>query len=146
MLTLSAGVFEFGNLIQSKLLMEAGLRDGARFAARCNSQMYTENNISPVIDCVAAARNIAVFGNPAGTGTARVRNLEVADVSVAIAEAGSCHDAVSGGVIQYHSVTAQVCIVRASGTLSYDGFGMLSLIGVGSIELSGAQEERLIRF
>src|SRR4029079_14292798 len=36
MLVLSAGVFEFGNLIHDKLLMEAGLTDAARYAARCN--------------------------------------------------------------------------------------------------------------
>ncbi|TGS87353.1 pilus assembly protein, partial [bacterium M00.F.Ca.ET.177.01.1.1] len=42
MLLLSAGVFEFGNLIHDKMLMEAGLSDGARFAARCNSQLYTD--------------------------------------------------------------------------------------------------------
>ncbi|WP_245454840.1 TadE/TadG family type IV pilus assembly protein [Mesorhizobium sp. M3A.F.Ca.ET.080.04.2.1] len=42
MLLLSAGVFEFGNLIHDKLLMEAGLTDGARFAARCNSKLYAD--------------------------------------------------------------------------------------------------------
>ena len=146
MLTISAGVLEFGNLIYSKSLMESGLRDAARFAARCNSQLYTESNISPVVNCATAARNIAVFGNPGGTGTARVRNLIADDVAIAIADPASCHDAVSGGVIQYHSVTAQVCIVRASGTLNYAGIGMLTLIGIGPIALQGAQEERLIRF
>ena len=38
MILLSAGVFEFGNFIHQKLLMEAGLNDAARYAARCNSQ------------------------------------------------------------------------------------------------------------
>ena len=49
MLILSAGVFEFGNLIHKKLLMEAGLSDAARFAARCNSQLYTKAGLT--INC-----------------------------------------------------------------------------------------------
>ncbi len=36
MLTLAAGVFEFSNIIKTKLLLEAGVRDGARYIARCN--------------------------------------------------------------------------------------------------------------
>ncbi len=68
MLLLSAGVFEFGNLIHDKLLMEAGLKDGARFAARCNSQMYTDAGLA-AINCADIATNIAVFGNAAGTAT-----------------------------------------------------------------------------
>ncbi|RWX57860.1 pilus assembly protein, partial [Mesorhizobium sp. M4B.F.Ca.ET.089.01.1.1] len=67
MLLLSAGVFEFGNLIHKKLLMEAGLSDAARFAARCNSQLYTKAGLA-AIDCANIATNIAVFGNAAGSG------------------------------------------------------------------------------
>ncbi|RWB10087.1 MAG: pilus assembly protein [Mesorhizobium sp.] len=144
MLVLSAGVFEFGNLIHEKLLMEAGLSDGARFAARCNSQLYT--NAGLTIDCANIATNIAVFGNAAGTGNARVNGWQKADVTVTIAASGSCHDAVVAGVTQYRSTTAQVCIVRAAGTLDYSDVGMLSLLSIGPITLNGFHEERLIRF
>ncbi|TIU37556.1 MAG: pilus assembly protein [Mesorhizobium sp.] len=144
MLVLSAGVFEFGNLIHEKLLMEAGLSDGARFAARCNSQLYT--NAGLTIDCANVATNIAVFGNAAGTGNARVSGWQKADVTVTIAASGSCHDAVVAGVTQYRSTTAQVCIVRAAGTLDYSDVGMLSLLSIGPITLNGFHEERLIRF
>lgn len=145
MVILSAGVFEFGNLIHEKLLMEAGLSDGARFAARCNSQMYTDNGLA-AIDCADIATNIAVFGNAAGTGNARVNGWQKADVTVTIAASGSCHDAVVAGVTQYRSTTAQVCIVRAAGTLDYSDVGMLSLLSIGPITLNGFHEERLIRF
>ncbi|WP_246684597.1 TadE/TadG family type IV pilus assembly protein [Mesorhizobium sp. B2-7-1] len=153
MLLLSAGVFEFGNLIHDKLLMEAGLTDAARFGARCNSQMYTDAGLS-AIDCADIATNIAVYGTASltvdGSGkvtnTPRVSGWEKADVTVTIGAAGSCHDAVSGGVTQYRSVTAQVCIVRAAGTYPYSGVGMLALLNIGSITLSGSHEERLIRF
>ena len=55
MIGLSAGVFEFGQLFYQKLLMEAGLRDGGRYAARCNPDFYTAGGLS----CEQIARNIA---------------------------------------------------------------------------------------
>lgn len=145
MVTLSAGVFEFGNMIHQKLLMQAGLNDAARFAARCNSQMYTDSGLAAV-NCSDIATNIAVFGNPTGSGTARVKGWAKADVTVQIANAAGCHDAVVSGVTQYRSVTAQVCIVRASSDKVYSDLGMLGLLGLGPITLHSAHEERLIRF
>jgi len=150
MLLLSAGVFEFGNLIHDKLLMEAGLSDAARFGARCNSKMYTDSGLA-AIDCANIAANIAVFGNAAGTGNARINGWQKAggtsnNATVTIAASGSCHDAVVSGVTEYRSTTAQVCIVRAAGAYPYSGIGMLSLLGIGTMTLSSFHEERLIRF
>ncbi|MDX8526634.1 pilus assembly protein [Mesorhizobium sp. MSK_1335] len=145
MLSLSAGVFEFGNLIHDKLLMEAGLSDASRFAARCNSQLYTNAGLA-AINCSDIATNIAVYGNTAGTGSARITGWQKSDVTVTIGDTGSCHDAVVAGVTEYRSTTAQVCIVRAAGTLVYNGIGMLSLLNIGPITLNGFHEERLIRF
>ncbi|WP_287328116.1 TadE/TadG family type IV pilus assembly protein [Mesorhizobium sp.] len=145
MVPLTAGVLEFGNLIHKKLLMEAGLSDAARFAARCNSQLYTQSGLA-AINCADIATNIAVFGNAAGTGNARIAGWQKADVTVTIAASGSCHNAVVAGVTQYRSTTSQVCIVRAAGTLDYNDIGMLSLLDIGLITLGGFHEERLIRF
>ncbi|RRI03083.1 pilus assembly protein [Mesorhizobium tamadayense] len=148
MLFLSAGVFEFGNLIHDKLLMEAGLSDAARFGARCNSQLYTDAGLA-AINCSDIATNIAVYGKAAVNvliDKPRIAGWQKANVTVTIANGGSCHDAVVAGVVQYRSTTAQVCIVRAAGTFAYSGVGMLSIIDIGTITLSGFHEERLIRF
>ena len=145
MLFLSAGVFEFGNLIHDKLLMEAGLTDGARYAARCNSKLYTDAGLT--IDCAAVAKNIAVYGKPTVTmaDSPRVSGWTTSDVTVTLNN--SCQDAVSStGVTQYRSTTAQVCAVRAAGTYAYTGVGMLSNIGIGPLTLHGSHDERLIRF
>lgn len=145
MLSLAAGVFEFGNLVHQKLLIEAGLRDGARYAARCNSQMYTDFGLAP-IDCAANAENIALFGNIAGTGTVRVPGWSAADVTIDIANLADCRDAVVGGVTMYRSLKPQVCIVRATSSFVYQGVALLAYIGLGPITLNGVHEERLIRF
>ncbi|MEI9422769.1 pilus assembly protein [Mesorhizobium sp. Cs1299R1N1] len=147
MLILSAGVFEFGNLIHDKLLMEAGLTDGARFAARCNSQMYTDAGLA-AIDCATMAANIAVFGNPTGTGSARVSGWQTSGATsyATVTMNNACKDTVVGGVTQYRSTTAQVCTVRAVGSYPYAGVGMLSFIGIGPLTIHGSHDERLIRF
>ncbi|RWC54980.1 TadE/TadG family type IV pilus assembly protein [Mesorhizobium sp.] len=151
MLILSAGVFEFGNLIHDKLLMEAGLSDASRFAARCNSQLYTQAGLA--INCADIAANIAVFGKAVvvQTDAPRIAGWQKAggtsnNATVTIAASASCHDAVQGGVTKYRSTTTQVCIVRADGSYPYTGVGMLSFIGIGPITLHGFHEERLIRF
>lgn len=149
MLVLSAGVFEFGNLIHDKLLIEAGLEDGARFAARCNSQLYTDAGLT--IDCATTARNIAIFGNVAGSGSARVRDWRTSDVTINIADPTTCRNAVdpNTGTVLYLSTTSQVCIVTASTAYPYvsrDSIGFLSLLDITAITLSASHQERLIRF
>ncbi|TGV76193.1 pilus assembly protein [Mesorhizobium sp. M00.F.Ca.ET.149.01.1.1] len=150
MLFLSAGVFEFGNLIHDKLLMEAGLIDGARFAARCNSQLYTDAGLA-AIDCADLAKNITVFGNVAGTGAARLVSWQKADVTISIADPTTCKNAVdpNTGTVLYLSTTSQVCIVTASGTYAYgtlDSAGLLSLLSITGVTLGASHQERLIRF
>lgn len=135
MLSLSAGVFEFGNLIQKKLLIEAGLRDAARYAARCR----------PIgTACSTAAANIAARGSVDETGAPRVAGWAAADVTVnpqyqtiAITVDGS-------GNQNYRSSTANVYTVRVSTSFSYAGVSLLSYLGLGPITLTGAQEERYI--
>ncbi|AZO61863.1 MAG: pilus assembly protein [Mesorhizobium sp.] len=147
MFILSAGVFEFGNLIHQKLLMEAGLSDGARFAARCNSQLYTDAGLA-AINCANVATNIIVFGNVAGTPPARIKGWTTSDVTVTIADPADCKNTVDPGTgtVLYLSTTSQVCIVTASGTINYSGVGWLSLLNIGPITLTASHQERLIRF
>ena len=147
MFLISAGVFEFGNAIHDKFLMEAGLSDGARFAARCNSQIYTDAGLA-AINCADIATNIAVFGNVTGSPPARVPGWAKANVTVTIANPADCKNAVDSttGTVLYLSTSSQVCIVTASGTLSYTGVGLLSLLNIGPITLNGSHQERLIRF
>ncbi|TPI26225.1 pilus assembly protein [Mesorhizobium sp. B3-1-6] len=150
MLFLSAGVFEFGNLIHDKLLMETGLSDGARFAARCNSKLYTDAGLA-AIDCADLAKSITVFGNVAGTGPARLYGWKKSDVTINIADPATCKNAIdpSTGTVLYLSTTSQVCIVTASGSYAYgslDSAGLLSLFNFTAVTLGASHQERLIRF
>lgn len=133
MLTLSAGVFEFGNLIHKKLLIEAGLRDAARYAARCSPSFWT--------DCATRAANIAATGTVDGTGSARVVTWEGADVIVNLAHLTVSATDGSGNLV-YRSNNANVYTVRVSTSFDYPDVGLISFIGVGPITITAAQEER----
>ncbi|WP_168247698.1 pilus assembly protein, partial [Mesorhizobium sp. M1D.F.Ca.ET.234.01.1.1] len=122
----------------------------ARFAARCNSQLYTDAGLA-AIDCADLAKNITVFGNVAGTGAARLVSWQKADVTISIADPTTCKNAVdpNTGTVLYLSTTSQVCIVTASGTYAYgtlDSAGLLSLLSITGVTLGASHQERLIRF
>jgi Flp pilus assembly protein TadG len=136
MLALSAGVFEFGNLFQKKLLIEAGLRDGARYAARCR----------PFNDatCLARAANIAVTATVDGTGTARVAGWTAGSVTVNPAFLTIAVTVDGSGNQNYRSQAANVYTVRVSTSFTYTGTSLLSYLGLSPIVLTGAQEERYI--
>lgn len=60
---LSAGLLEFGNLFWQKEQIETGLRDAARYMARCPHSQDI---------CEGVARNLAYFGTVDASGSRRV--------------------------------------------------------------------------
>lgn len=140
MIALSAGVFEFGNLIHQKLLIEAGLKDAARYAARCNPTFYLPGGLT----CEQVAANIAATGAWDGTGSARVAGWAGSDVTVdrdyLIVPVTTDAD----GNQNYRSATNDVRTVRVSTSFEYEGTSLLSYLGLSPITLTGAHEERVI--
>jgi len=58
------GIMEFGSILWQRQQVQVGVRDAARYWSRCRPDF---SNCSLQI-----ARNIAFYGNPTGTGPARV--------------------------------------------------------------------------
>jgi Flp pilus assembly protein TadG len=137
MLTLSGGVFEFGNLIEKKLLIEAGLRDAARYAARCKQSFSG-------VDCSTVAANIAATATTDGSGTARVAGWAAGAVTVQPTYLAIPITVDGSGNANYRSSDANVYTVRVSTSFTYTGVSLLAYIGFGPITLTGAQEERYI--
>jgi Flp pilus assembly protein TadG len=131
-LTLAAGVFEFSNIIHTKLLLEAGVRDAARYVARCNRG-------ANAAACEAAAEAIAV---DAGSGTARVTGWTVDDVEVAYDSVAVTID--EDGLANYRSSTSTVETVRVTSDYAYSGTGLWSYLGFGALTLSVSHEQRLL--
>lgn len=136
MVGLSAGVFEFGNVIEKKLLIEAGLRDAARYAARCR----------PINDagCMTRAANIAATGTADGSGASRVAGWSAGAVTVDMDFLVTPVTVDADGNQNYRSAAANVYTVRVSTSFTYTGTSLLAYIGFSPLTLTGAQEERYI--
>lgn len=130
-LLLSAGVFEFSNIINTRLLLAAGVEDGARYMARCNDSNW--NN------CVTLGTNLAVNGAVTG-GSARVTGWTTPEVQVTVAHT----QAVDGSGNQlYLSNTGNVDVVKVSTTLPYSGGVFLGFLGFGTIDITVSHQERV---
>lgn len=132
MLLLAAGVFEFSNIMHSKLLIETGLRDGARYIARC----YHGNTLG---SCQTNGVAIAANG---GTGTARVPHWSVGNITVTYQTIPITVDA--NGLQNYRTSSSQVRIVRMSTNYAYTGTGLWDFLGFGALTLPAAHEERVV--
>jgi len=133
MLTLAAGVFEFSNIIKTKLLIEAGVRDGARYIARCNRG-------SNQATCEAAGTNIAVTG---GSGTARVSGWTTADVTISYTSIAVTTDP-DTGLQNYRSAGTAVRTVSVQASYDYAGTGLWAYLGFDALTLTAAHEERVL--
>lgn len=136
LIVLSAGVFEFSNYIHKKQLVQAGVRDAARYYARCR------RSDTVAAACAAAAQQIAVYGQ-IGSGTARVTGWATGDVSVTIDKTIAVTLDADGNV-NYRSQYPNVLVVEVSTSFNYSGAGFLDYLGFGSLSLKGTHQERVL--
>lgn len=120
---LTAGVLEFSNMLWQRQQMQIGVRDAVRYWSRCRP------DFNPCT--VTIARNIAFFGNPAGTGTARVPGWsEAAELTLEPATPPSSPDASS--------------LVTGTGTVSYVSSPMFGALQIDAISFSYSYSQRYI--
>lgn len=131
-LLLSAGVFEFSNILNTRMLLDAGVRDAARYMARCSSDWNT---------CSGYATNLAVNGTITG-GSARVGGWTTAEVTITKAKSILAIDAATGTEL-YLSPTSTVDVVQVSTTFPYANLGLWSYLGFGQLNLTVFHQERV---
>ncbi|TPI35048.1 pilus assembly protein [Mesorhizobium sp. B3-2-1] len=132
MLLLSAGVFELSNILNTRLLLEAGVEDGARYMARCNDSNWNT--------CVTLGTNLAVNG-AVTNGTARVTGWKTSQITVT----PSLTDAVDAttGTELYLSSTPKVAVVEVSTSFPYSDLGLWSYLGFGALTITVSHQERV---
>ncbi|MCA0034496.1 TadE/TadG family type IV pilus assembly protein [Mesorhizobium sp. B263B2A] len=130
-LLLSAGVFEFSNIFNTRLLLEAGVEDAARYMARCSSDWNT---------CSALATNLAVNG-AVTNGTARVTGWTTGQVTITKAQSIQATDATGNEL--YLSSTGTVIVVKVSTAYPYPTLGLWSYLGFGALTLNVFHQERV---
>ncbi|ESY41430.1 TadE/TadG family type IV pilus assembly protein [Mesorhizobium sp. RSR380A] len=132
MLLLSAGVFELSNILNTRLLLEAGVEDGARYMARCNDTNWA--------NCVTLGTNLAVNGTVTGS-IARVKGWTNGQVTVTKSFADAVD--VSTGTELYLSSTSTVDVVEVSTSFPYSDLGLWSYLGFGALTITVSHQERV---
>ena len=117
------GILEFGNVFWQKEQIETGLRDAARYLARC------QTDATFAAACTQSlARNIAFFGtaSPAAGQALRVAGWgpDAADIVITI-------DAVAG-------------VIRVDAGHEYESSPLFGWLGIGAITTQAYHEQRYI--
>lgn len=124
LITLGLGAADAGYLFSETHRMKAGLATGARYLAKAPNPQAVEG----------AAANLAVTGRRSGQGESRVTGWTPAQVQVTYRMVSNTGGAFTG--------PDQLRIIRLESTRPYTGFGLLALVGLSSIEVNAAHEER----
>jgi len=135
-----AGVLEFGGMLVSKIEIETGLRDAARYLARCQDSAY---------GCDATiASNIAVYGTPVVSDpppSPRVPGWQTSDIVIDPSGPKLVNNpADCGGGTPCYRGGANIYVVRVETDVDYPGGTLLGLIGMASISMTAFHEERYI--
>ena len=132
LLTLALGMFEFGRFLYQYQLVVEGLRDAGRYIARLDPTI-TANQTS--------AKNLAVFGNVAGSGTARVEGWTAADVG--FTPTNVTNDDGAGNALYRGGATIQV--IQVTTVFDYDDLGFFAALGLPAISIAASHEQRVIQ-
>ena len=128
LLVIGFGVLEFGNLIFKRHLIEAGVRDAARYMAG-------------IPDCDApdrqVAADLATFGNIDATPPHRVENWTLEPDDIVCDSSVSADITVGGNTVTLRGgIGGNLTIIRINDTVDYSSLGLgylnlLSYFGVG---------------
>lgn len=118
----SIGTLEFGNFLWQRQQVQTGVRDAARYWARCKP---TFNACS-----ITRAQNIAVYGNPAGTGQARVPGWTISDVTITPATPPAGPTAAD--------------VVTATASVDYANSPLYSALKIGAMTINATHQQRYL--
>ena len=123
LLSLGLAAADAGFLFSEIHRTKAGLAAGARYLAKAPNPTAVETD----------AINLAVTGRRTG-GSPRVNGWAAAHVTVSYRDVDNTSHTYTGA--------DAIRIVRLESDRPYTGFGLLSLAGVGSVDVQAAHEER----
>jgi Flp pilus assembly protein TadG len=124
LITLGLAAADAGYMFSETHRMKAGLATGARYLAKAPDPVAVQG----------AAANLAVTGRRTGQGYSRVPGWTPAQVQVSYRMVSNTSGAFTG--------PNQLRIIRLESTRPYTGFGLLALVGLGTIQVHAFHEER----
>lgn len=142
LLSICLGVFEFGNAIYSRHLIENGVRDAARYVAGIQY-----NNPGCVIPQANkdAAKYIALTGFSNTNTNYRVSfwNPSATGFAFAVACTTAANGPTSCGSKQCYRGPSTIQMVTVSTDIPYQGLGFMGYLGLGTLTMHVQHQERL---
>jgi Flp pilus assembly protein TadG len=137
LLLLGCGVFEFGAFFYQYQMIEAGVRDAARYLARVSDPTTSTTPCASAVLSAneSAAKNIAVTGVVSG-GTNRVSWFNTTDVTISYLTVANPNNALYRG-------PNPITIVQVSASPSDPGVGFLGFLGL-ALTVNLNHQERCI--
>lgn len=128
----ASGLFEYGALFYNYELIQTGVRDAARYLSRVQSPAAAE----------ATARNLALYGNVGGTGTARVNSWQASHIQITYETTPNPINEATGR--RLYRGRDPLVVVRVSTSFNYNGLGLLNAVRLGPVRVDAAHEERYV--
>jgi hypothetical protein len=125
MIVFMAGILEFSAFLYTKLQVETGLKEAARYLARCPAGEPCDDT---------SARRIAVYGTPDGSGNKRAWGWSD-DASVI---------AISTWSPAAWAHSTEFDVVQVSTTFTYPGSPIIQAIGLNGLTIAARHQERVI--
>jgi Flp pilus assembly protein TadG len=129
LIMLMCGLAEFANAMRQYHIMEKGVRDASRYLARAHMDGCAIDG-----DATAAAQNLALTGQMSGGSALLPTWTDPSSVAVAVAD---CIDN-TGGAYRGHD---QIPVIEVTTSAPYEDLGLLSIIGIDTIDLEVSHQE-----
>lgn len=129
LILLMCGMAEFANAMRQYHIMEKGVRDAGRYLARVPMTGCTVSSAA-----TTTAQNLALTGRTSGGAYLLPTWNNLGSVSIAVAD---CFDNSAGA----YRGRAQIPIVEVTAEAPYVDLGLLSVIGLGDINLEVSHQQ-----
>jgi Flp pilus assembly protein TadG len=129
LIMLMCGMAEFANAMRQYHVMEKGVRDAGRYLARTDMTGCAFNGAA-----VSNARNLAITGQISG-GSPLFPTWT--DTNTVVATVVQCFDN-SGGTYRGYP---QMPVIEVTASAPYADLGMLTVIGLGGLQLSVSHQQ-----
>ncbi len=134
LISLGLGVSEFGNAVQGYHVIDKGLRDAARYLGKGFASC--DSNGNGTFTNGTQAKNLALYGNTAGTGTLVLPYWsDPATITIGVSCVATSTTWISP------DGSSHVAIITVSAAVDYVGFGILAVFGLASPEFDLAHQE-----
>lgn len=142
LLALMFGAFELGNFFLSEHVVDKAVRDAARYAARLPLTSYAGCTVPSAGPAEQQTQRIARFGDPAGTGSARLIGWTADSMTTVTIACNNTSSWGTGGI--YTDFPNGAPVITVAATVPYKTFFGSLGIGATTVNLNAQSQAAVI--